>query len=72
MVTTGNLKSTEFTLFVADGCNEERTVEDSQQLGNLTGKVTLHLACPVRLVDSESVPAISVLPSEACPVAIAV
>jgi hypothetical protein len=67
VVNTGSLNSTEFTLFVADGSNEERTVEDSPQLGKLTGKVTLHLACPVRLVDSESVPVISVLPSEAAP-----
>ena len=64
VVNTGNLNSTEFTLFVADGSNEERTVEDSPQLGKLTGKLTLHLACPVRLVDSESVPVISVLPTD--------
>ena len=67
LVNTGNLNSTEFTLFVADGSNEERTMEDSPRPGKLTGKVTLHLACPVRLDDSESVPVISVLPSDAGP-----
>jgi hypothetical protein len=36
-------------VFVADGSNDERTVEDSSHLGKLTGKLTLHLACPVRL-----------------------
>ena len=64
MVNTGNLNSTVFTLFVADGSNEERTVEDSPQLGKLTGKLTLHLACPVRFGASESVPVISVLPTD--------
>ncbi len=67
VVNTGNLNSTEFTLFVADGSNEERTVEDSPQRGKLTGKVTLHLACPVRLVDRETIPVISVLPSDDAP-----
>ena len=38
MVNTDNLNSTVFTVFVADGSNEERTVEDSPQLGKLTGK----------------------------------
>jgi len=64
MVNTGDLNSTEFTLFVADGSNEERTVDDSPQLGKLAGKLTLHLACPVKFVDSESVPVISVLPTD--------
>ena len=64
LVNTGNLKSTEFTLLIADGSNEERTVDDSPQLGKLTGKLTLRLACPVRFVDSESVPVISVSPTD--------
>jgi hypothetical protein len=54
-------------LFVADGSNDERTAEDSSHLGKLTGKLTLHLACPVRLVVSESLPVISVLPRDAVP-----
>ena len=62
---TGFLNSMEFTLFVADGSNDERTAEDSTHLGRLTGKLTLHLACPVRLVASESFPVISVLPTDA-------
>ena len=64
---TGHLNSMEFTLFVADGSNDERTAEDSSHLGKLTGKLTLHLACPVRLVVSESLPVISVLPGDAVP-----
>lgn len=64
---TGHLNSMEFTLFVADGSNDERTVEDSTHLGKLTGKLTLHLACPVRLVVSESLPVISALPTDAVP-----
>ena len=67
LVNIGNLNSTEFTLFVADGSNEERTVEDSPQQGKLTEKITLHLACPVRYINSESAPAISVLPTDAAP-----
>ena len=67
MVNTGHLNSTEFTLFVADGSNDERTVEDSSHLGKVTGKVALHLACPVRLGARESVPAISVLPTDTVP-----
>ena len=66
-VSTGHLNSMEFTLFVADGSNDERTAEDSSHLGKLTGKLTLHLACPVRLAVSESVPVISVLPTDAVP-----
>jgi hypothetical protein len=50
-----------------DGSNDERTVEDSSHLGKLTGKLTLHLACPVRLVVSESLPLISVSPRDAVP-----
>ena len=53
---TGDLNSMEFSLSVAEGSNDERTVEDSLHLGKLTGKLTLHLACPVRLVVSESEP----------------
>ena len=66
-LSTGDLNSMEFTLFVADGSNDERTVEDSSHLGKLTGKLTLHLACPVRLVVSESLPVISVSPRDAVP-----
>src|SRR4029077_859991 len=40
-------------------------VEDSLRLGKLTGKLTLHLACPVRLVVGESAPEISVSPTDA-------
>jgi len=64
-VNTRNLSSTEFRLFAADGSNDERTVEDSLRLGKLTGKLTLHLACPVRLVVGESAPEISVSPTDA-------
>jgi len=60
----GNLDSTNFTLSLADGSSDERTVEDSPRLGRLTGKLTLHLACPVRLVVSESAPVISVSPTD--------
>jgi hypothetical protein len=67
MVNTSNLTSTEFTLFVADGSNDERTVEDSPHLGKLTGKLALHLACPVRLGARENAPAISVLPTDTVP-----
>ena len=67
VVNTANLNSTVFTLSLADGSNEEHTVEDSPQLGRLIGKVTLHLACPVKLVESESIPVISVLPSAGAP-----
>ena len=66
MVNTGNLNSTEFTLSIADGSYDERTVEDSSQ-GKLTGKLTLRLACPARSVASESVPVISVLPIDPVP-----
>jgi hypothetical protein len=66
-LSTGDLNSVEFTLFVVDGSNDERTVEDSSHLGKLTGKLTLHLACPVRLVVSESLPLISVSPRDAVP-----
>jgi len=67
MVNTGELDSTEFTLFVADGSNDERTVEDSARLGKLTGKLALHLACPVRSGALENEPAISVLPTDTVP-----
>ena len=67
MVNTSNLNSTEFTLFVADGSNDERTVEYSSQLGELTGKLALHLACPVRLGARKNSPAISVLPTDTVP-----
>jgi hypothetical protein len=67
LVNTGNLNSTEFRLFVADGSNDERTMEGSSHLGKLTGKVTLHLACPVRFLASDSVPMISVLPTDTNP-----
>jgi hypothetical protein len=67
MVNTGNLNSTEFTLFVADSSSDKITVKDSSHLGKLTGKVTLHLACPVKLVVSESAPVISVLPADTAP-----
>jgi len=59
------LPPTEYTLFVADGSNDERTLEDST--GKLTGKVTLHVACPVGLGVSESAPTISVLPTGTVP-----
>ncbi len=62
-VDIGNLNSTDFTLFVADGSNAERTVEDSSHLDKLTGKLALHLACSVTSIDSEA-PAISVLPTD--------
>jgi hypothetical protein len=61
---TGDLNSTEFTLLVAEGSNEERTMDASSHLGKLTGKLTLHLACPVGLALSEGPPLISVLPAE--------
>jgi len=64
IVNTGSLTPTEFTLFVADGSNDERTVEDSSHLGKLTGKLTLHLACPVGLVASEIAPMIVVSPTD--------
>jgi hypothetical protein len=67
MVNTGSLNSTEFALFVADGSDDEQTVEDSLHLDKLTGRITLHLACPVRMVVSESEPVISVLPTETLP-----
>lgn len=67
MANTGSLARAEFTLFVADGSNDERTVEDSSHLGKLTGKLTLHLACPSGLVVSESAPMVSVLPAETVP-----
>jgi len=67
MVNTGNLNSTEFTLFVADSSSDEITVKDSSHLGKLTGRLTLHLACPVRLVASDSAPVISVLPTRTVP-----
>ena len=67
VLNTGSLTSTVFTLSVADGSNEEHVVEDSPKLGKLTGKVTLHLACPVRLDDRESIPVISVSPSDGAP-----
>ena len=66
-LSTGDLNSMEFTLFVVDGSNDERTAEDSSHRGKLTGKLTLHLACPVRLVVSESLPLISVSPRDAVP-----
>jgi hypothetical protein len=66
-VDTVNLNSTELSLAIAEGSNDERTVEDSLHLGKLTGKLTLHLACPVRLMVSESEPLISVLPTETLP-----
>ena len=66
-VDTRSLLPMEYTLFVADGSNDERTVEDSSYLGNLTGKLTLHLACPVGLDVSESAPTISVLPTGKVP-----
>jgi hypothetical protein len=64
-VSTGNLNSREFRLFVTDGSSDELTAKDSLNLGRLTGKLTLHLACPVRLVVGESVPEISVSPADA-------
>ena len=67
VVDTVNLNSTEFSLAIAEGSNDERTVEDALHLGKLTGKLTLHLACPVRLMVSESEPLISVLPTETLP-----
>ena len=67
MVDNVNLNSTEFSLAIAEGSNDERTVEDALHLGKLTGKITLHLACPVRFVVSESEPLISVLPTETLP-----
>ena len=67
MVDTVNLNSTEFLLAVAEGSNDERAVEDALHVGKLTGKLTLHLACPVRLMVSESEPLISVLPAETLP-----
>jgi len=67
MVNASKLDSTEFTLLVADGSNDERTVEDSAHLGKLTGKLALHLACPVRLGARENAPAISVLPRDTDP-----
>jgi hypothetical protein len=63
-VSTGDLRPTEFTLSLADGSNDERPVESSSPPGQLTGKVTLHLACPVGLGVSESAPMISVLPAD--------
>jgi len=67
MVNTGKLDSTEFTLLVADGSNDERTVEDSAHPGKLTGKLALHLACPVISDARENEPAISVLPTDTVP-----
>ena len=67
IVETSNLNSTEFTLLVAEGSSDERTVGDSPHLGKLTGKLTLHLACPVGLAVSESAPLISVLPTDTVP-----
>jgi len=66
-VNTGELNSREFRLFVTDGSRDEHTVKDSLNLGRLTGKLTLHLACPVKLVVGESVPEISVSPTDATP-----
>jgi hypothetical protein len=66
-VNTRNLNSREFRLFVTDGSRDEHTVKDSLNLGRLTGKLTLHLACPVKLVVGESVPEISVSPTDATP-----
>ena len=67
MVDTVNLNSTEFSLAIAEGSDDERTLEDPLHLVKLTGKLTLHLACPVRLMVSESEPLISVLPTETLP-----
>ncbi len=67
LVYRGNPTLAEFTLSVADGSNEERTFEDSSHLDKLMGKLALHLACPVRLIDSESAPAISVSPTDTIP-----
>lgn len=64
---TGDLDSTEFTLLFADGSSDERTVEDSPRRGKLTGKLTLHLACPVKFVINESAPVISVSPVDPTP-----
>ena len=64
---TSSLDSTEFTLLFADGSSDERTVEDSPRQGKLTGKVTLHLACPVKFVINESAPVISVSPADPTP-----
>jgi hypothetical protein len=56
------LTSTELTLFLEDGSSDELTADDSSHLGTLTERLTLHLACPVRLSASEAAPVISVLP----------
>ena len=67
LLTTGYLNPTEFTLFVGDGSNDERTLEDSSHLGKLTGRLTLHLACPLRSGISDTAPMISVLPTNTVP-----
>jgi hypothetical protein len=67
IVETGNLNTREFTLFVAEGSSDERTVDDSSHLGKLTGKLTLHLACPAGLAVSKSAPLISILPTDTVP-----
>jgi hypothetical protein len=64
LVNVGDLNSTEFTLFVADGSDAERTVEDSSHLDRFTGKLALHLACSGSSIDSDIAPAISVLPTD--------
>jgi hypothetical protein len=67
LVYSGKPTFAEFTLSVADGSNEERTFEDSPHLDKLIGKLALHLACPVRSIDSETAPAVSVLPADTVP-----
>jgi hypothetical protein len=67
MANTGNPDSTEFILLFADGSSDERTVDDSPRLGKLTGKLTLHLACPVKFVVNESAPVVSVSPTDTAP-----
>lgn len=62
MLDDSYLTSTEFTLFMDDGSSDELTADDSSHLGTLTERLTLHLACPVRLGASEATPVISVLP----------